>query len=232
MFYAVPEKVKALRVHRLLPVPGTTKTTEGRDRAMQELAVRLKDPEWAAATAAAAPVAASPEIAVLAKGAATAGAINQDPVETGIMAVAGLAASGLKMPAEAGAAKTDGGRADSYKIRESGDRVDEQRSASGASSGLTAERYVDRSSLPSLAEGDQYAVAELEAAPVGQAQARKSQGIQMPKGENPTSIALTRANDGADTGVFDISVPEHIAAILEQSAKKLNQGLGGQAESR
>ena len=93
MFRAEPEKVKALRVHRLLPVPGTTKSTEGRDRVMQELASRLKDPEWTA-TGASPEIQASPEISALAKGVAVADAIKHDPIETGIMAVANLAGGG------------------------------------------------------------------------------------------------------------------------------------------
>ncbi len=52
MFYVKPDKIKALRVHRLLPVPGTTSSTAARERAMNELISRLKDPEWTAANAA------------------------------------------------------------------------------------------------------------------------------------------------------------------------------------
>ena len=67
MFFVQPEKVKALRVHRFMPVPATTSSTTARDRAMNELISRLKDPNWTAAAAVAAP-AVSNEIAVLAKG--------------------------------------------------------------------------------------------------------------------------------------------------------------------
>ena len=50
MFYVDVGKIKALRVHRMLPVPGTTSSTAARERSMQELASRLKDPEWTAAS--------------------------------------------------------------------------------------------------------------------------------------------------------------------------------------
>jgi hypothetical protein len=201
---------------------------------MQELSARLKDPEWTAANAAAAAVATSPEIAALAKGAATAGTIKHDPVETGIMALAGLAVSGLKMPVETSAAASGGGVTPPPKAKtasqESGDSVGGQtRTPQQADAG----GRVDRSLMPSLAEGDQYTVTELDAMPAAEAQARKAQsGMQVPRGESPTSVSPSRAPDGTDTETFNIGVPADIAAILEQSAKKLNQGLGGRTESR
>ncbi|MCL2473395.1 MAG: TraM recognition domain-containing protein [Alphaproteobacteria bacterium] len=51
MFYAVPERARALRVHRMLPVPGTSKSSETRDRVMTELIEKLGDSGWTAATA-------------------------------------------------------------------------------------------------------------------------------------------------------------------------------------
>ena len=48
MFHAQAEKVRSLRVHRLLPVPSTMKALEVRDKAMAELATNLKDKVWTA----------------------------------------------------------------------------------------------------------------------------------------------------------------------------------------
>lgn len=51
MFRAVPEKVRALRVHRLLPVPPNSTSTLARDKTMQEVTAKLMDAKWAAKTA-------------------------------------------------------------------------------------------------------------------------------------------------------------------------------------
>ncbi|HBM90871.1 MAG TPA: type IV secretion protein IcmO, partial [Rhodospirillaceae bacterium] len=52
MFFVQPDKVSALRVHRLLPVPGVTPLTTARERSVNEIAARLKDTDWKAETAA------------------------------------------------------------------------------------------------------------------------------------------------------------------------------------
>ncbi|MFY9288378.1 MAG: TraM recognition domain-containing protein, partial [Alphaproteobacteria bacterium] len=85
MFFVMPEKVKAIRVHRLLPVPGTTSSTAARDRAMNELITKLKDPAWTASGAGPAAI-NSPEINAMAKAATLA----KTPIEAGILAIASL----------------------------------------------------------------------------------------------------------------------------------------------
>ena len=55
MFRAVPERVKALRVHRLLPVPPNSTSTLARDKVIHDLVAKLQDVKWTAATVAAPP---------------------------------------------------------------------------------------------------------------------------------------------------------------------------------
>ena len=48
MFRAVPERVRALRVHRLLPVPPNSTSTLARDKSMQDVTAKLLDAKWSA----------------------------------------------------------------------------------------------------------------------------------------------------------------------------------------
>ena len=87
MFFVMPDRPKAIRVQRLLPVPGTTSSTAARERAMNELISKLKDPAWTAAGAAPA-VPTNNEIAAMVKAASLA----RQPIEAGVMAIASLPA--------------------------------------------------------------------------------------------------------------------------------------------
>jgi len=220
MFHAVPEKVKALRVHRLLPVPGTTKSTEGRDRVMQELVSRLKDKEWTASEAASA-VNTAPEISVLAKGAAMAD-ISHDPVQVGIMALASLALSGLKPPTEKEPASA--GDKGPPRQLEAAAAMSAPQAATVIPDLSSAEKAKMHAGLPPLYEGDQYAITEVESMPNGGGQ--KAAGF-VPKDADFTAVSPVGMDLGEDVGVFDIKLPQDILAILEQSAKRLNQELGG-----
>lgn len=55
MFYAVPERVKALRVQVMLPVPATTDPLKKREKIIKEVANRLNDTAWTADEVAANP---------------------------------------------------------------------------------------------------------------------------------------------------------------------------------
>ncbi len=226
MFHAVPEKIKALRVHRLLPVPGVTKATEGRDRVMQELVSRFKDAEWKAEAAAAA-MADSPEIAALAKGVAVADG-GRNPVETGIMAVASLAVAGIKPREKESAAPADKAAPKQLEASTNGTNGSSNAPAAPRSTTVTpelssTEKAQMYAGLPPFQEGDQYTISEVEAVP-GAAAARKQSGGVVPHGD---FTALASSDDGGDEGSFDMQLPPDILAVLEQSAKKLNQQLGG-----
>ena len=245
MFYAVPEKAKALRVHRFLPVPGVSKSTEARDRAILELTSRLQDKEWtaAAATPAAKEV---PEIAIMAKTIAAAGAADLKPVETGVAALTAVA----KLPAPKAAAGTEaaGNGATngkkSYGVSDDFDDMDkpaaappqgQQEAGDAYQNAISAE---ERAALPPLYEGDEFAIEDLDRVPVfaGQNYAAQSQagGMAGFAGTDADLSAVVPTIEGGEE-VEDISaimLPEDITAILAQSAKKLNEGLRGKADGK
>lgn len=235
MFFVNPGKVKALRVHRLLPVPGTTSSTAARERAMNELIAKLKDPAWTAANAAAA-AAVTSEVTAMAKGAALA----QSPLEAGILAVASLTnVTVTKTPVGAEAQASQGKSTTAAPQTQAG--------GVGKSAPITipeispAEKATMRAGLPPLHEGDQYAIGDVEHTPsasvasaTSAATAKTSTGRTGAAGFTGTDADLaviTSVGGGGDaTSVMDIKLSADIIALLEQSAKKLNQGLSGKAE--
>lgn len=241
MFFVQPEKVKALRVHRLLPVPGTTSSTAARERAMHELAARLKDPEWTA-SGAGNPVTATPEISALVKGVETASAVGRQPIECGPLAISSLASlppvtvkapavqEREKVPAARGTAP---GKPPAYAENNSHDANGNGKSTPGTPAEVSpAEKAKMRAGLPHLYEGDQYAIAEVEHMPAA-APGAESTSSFTGTGTDADLSVVTPAGAGEDgTGVMETKLSEDINAILEQSAKKLNKGLGGKTENR
>ena len=238
MFFVMPEKVKAIRVHRLLPVPGTTSSTAARERVMNELISKLKDPAWTVANAVA-PTPSSAEITAMVK----ASSLAKQPIEGGILSVASLSnvAATKKVPATtdqsvadpkssakpAAAAKNGNGN---------GQRIESEGYDSGVSVSKTAsinipdvspsEKASIRAGLPPLYEGDQYAISEVDQAPRGApGTATGSVGFM---GSDADLSVITPVDIGSDDfNVMDTKLSEDLTAILEQSAKKLNQGLSG-----
>lgn len=90
LLHIKPPKVRALRVHKFLPVPGTTSSTGARERAMHDLTASLKDPDWKAEDASQ-PAKVTPELTALAVNYETAKSAGKTPVEAGAIAVASLA---------------------------------------------------------------------------------------------------------------------------------------------
>jgi intracellular multiplication protein IcmO len=240
MFYVATEKLKALRVHRFLPVPGSTSSTAARERNMHDMATKLKDPEFAVKTVQ--PEVATPlEIVALTKGiAAAAESGRHDPVQTGIMAVASVATLPAKPKTDAPATQTQA-QAPAAAAKP---RADVPRGQAAAEARLReAER---RAGLPPLQEGDQYAIDEVEEAPArraggssgggGQAQSPLAGAPAVPAIVGTTGYAVSNAemaavmpepDDAQDESVLDVKLPPDIAAILEESAKKLSRGLAG-----
>jgi len=212
-----------------MPVPGTTSSTTARERAMNELVSRLKDPNWTAAAAAPAP-AASPEIAALSKGMA----LGKDPLQGGILAVASLegvaatktAAPVTREPEEfAEESSTAAAPAGKTVAKDGNGAVKiEKEEISGMS---LAERISQKSTLPPLYEGDQFAFIEIEQVPESE---------QIPQAgfvSSGSDFDLVTPTGGVDDSgnVMEVKLPENIAAIIEESARKINKGLAG-SESR
>jgi intracellular multiplication protein IcmO len=233
MFYVKTEKVKALRVLRMLPVPSTTPSTAARERAMNELLSHLKDPEWTAAGASAA-VASSSEITALAKGVA----IARTPMEVGIMAMASVmtlpvakgppeATTGMKSPAAAATGANGGTTLGSRDARIVIPEIS------------STEKSVLRTNLPAFHEGDQYSVGEVDQAPPTQSKAPPAAsgglgGTSYVHTDADLAVITPVGTGGVDEAadVLNLKLPAEISAILEQSAKILNQGLSGKTEGR
>ena len=234
MFYAVPEKAKALRVHRFLPVPGVTKSTEARDRATLELTSRLKDRDWTAVKAGdkAKDV---PEITTMIK--AVKAAEKATPLERGIIAVAAMgklppitevtAADGTKSP-ESNVAK----RSVSYGVSDEFDSMDAPppppRKAWEAPLEDTEGTYTtSRQGLPPLDESDAYAIGDLERAPAYAA----APGSVAFAGTDADLAAIMPWVDGSDAGedFTSTELPDSVKAILAKSAQHMNEGLRGKA---
>jgi intracellular multiplication protein IcmO len=252
MFYAVPERAKALRVHRFLPVPGVSKSTEARDRAILELTSRLKDKEWTAAGVGGA-IKEVPEVVTMEKTIAAAGAASLQPIEMGIAAIAAVAA--LPKTASAGAeapnvtGTSNGKKATSYGVSDDFDDMDmaatpatPQDGAAPYQSELSPEeRAATRAALPPLFEGDEFAIEDLDRAPVSTISVPVSAG-QNYVAQNTAGFAGTDADLSAiiptlesEEEIEDIStvtLPEDVTAILAESAKKLNEGLRGRASGK
>ncbi|MDE2029584.1 MAG: type IV secretion system DNA-binding domain-containing protein [Alphaproteobacteria bacterium] len=236
MFYAVPERAKALRVHRFLPVPGVTKSTEARDRAILELTSRLQDPEWTAEGAANA-ARDVPEIAAMAAAVQKAGDAKLSPIEMSAAAVASVA----QIPATKSTTDTQGASA-AKAARPSGgyddfDMPSTPVAAAYQSETTAAERAAIRAGLPPLLEGDQFAIEEIARAPGKQAGgtsggyvAQGSAGFAGGTDADLSAVipALTGEDEVAD--ISAVELPENVASILAQSAKKLNEGLRGKTD--
>jgi len=223
MFYVAPEKVKALRVHRFLAVPGTTSLTAARERSMQEMATHLKDHEWTA-VAAAPEAAATPEIDAILKGVAAAKSAGRDLLEAGAMAISVVSTLPAPKPKVEAVRANGNGKAGANgtpkgppvaipDIPETGDR---------------------RAGMPPLYEGDQYAIEDVErgpssiaAATAASATARAQSQAGFAASDQDLSVITHPQMTEDEQSVMDVHLPANIAALLEQSAKKLNDGLAG-----
>ncbi|MER2520097.1 MAG: hypothetical protein ABTQ34_05340, partial [Bdellovibrionales bacterium] len=232
VFYVSPGKVKALRVHRFLPVPGTTSSTNLRDRALNELTARLKDPVWTASAAASDP-APTAEMNALIQHLA----LGQSLLESGALAVASLSAvAPSKATAAAAAAVADEDRnADRDAAPVSAATTQKASTASGAVTldkdaeivlpDLSSGHLAQTTAAP-LYEGDQYALQDVETPP-GHSSASGARNPPVPASEADFAL-FASLDDELETvgGVMDVRLPDNVTALLEQSANKLNKGLG------
>ncbi len=107
LFHAEPKKVRAMRVQRLLPVPGFTTSTQAKERMVTDLSRKLEDPEWIAAKAMS-PAQVQPEIKALSVGYEQAVSSGLKPVQAAMAALAGLSELAEKAKAEESASGGSG----------------------------------------------------------------------------------------------------------------------------
>ncbi|MBY0428254.1 MAG: TraM recognition domain-containing protein, partial [Alphaproteobacteria bacterium] len=107
LFHAEPKKVRAMRVHRMLPVPGFTTSTQAKERMVTDLSRKLEDPEWIAAKAMSA-AQVQPEIKALSVGFENATASGLDPIKAAMAALAGLSEMAEKAKEEEGTTSAGG----------------------------------------------------------------------------------------------------------------------------
>lgn len=246
MFYAVPEKAKALRVQKLLPVPGTTTATGARDKAIQELTANLVDQKWAALGAM--PAAETPqEVMAILHGYETARKAGLSAVECGAAAIAALAEIMPAKTAEtmsAGTATAGGGQ---------------QLAAPQQKTGVVHTTFKEK---PPLRTGDEAAFEDIDVskgsfinnkpsampAHTAAAMAGKSGDGSGERGEDMSSDRAgisTRAISGigddlgpvarkanTDVKAADFELPQEIAAIVKESADKFKASLVGGSDEK
>jgi len=215
LFHAVPEKVKALRVHRLLPVPPNSTSTLARDKAMHDVATRLQDAKWTAASAVPA-VSPAGTLAVLVdsvKAGAVHPQVGGDPVKSGIAALVHFARLELRDIPVASESETTESPVVTAKGTSSPTAVVVAPVAERAPVGLRA--------------GDEMALSDEadEAAPaVRQGQDRPGLSAM---------DALSVAPDAADFDApVDLTLPEGLSLLAQDAARKLHDGLFAAGEDK
>jgi intracellular multiplication protein IcmO len=108
LYHAEPDRVRALRVHRMLPVPGFTTSTAAKERMVGDLAAKLENPDWIAAKAMSA-AQTQAEIKALAQGYETALQAKLDPLQAGLAALTGLSELAAKAKDEEKSSGAAGG---------------------------------------------------------------------------------------------------------------------------
>jgi intracellular multiplication protein IcmO len=230
MFYAVPDKAKALRVHRFLPVPGVTKSSEARDRVILELEARLKDKEWTAATAAgtAKPVS---EISAIVDSIKAASKAKLSAVEMGALSVAAvskLAAAPGEQDAQGAVKKRAALPSFSEEDAFETEPMPSTKPRAAYTEDVSEDRAVKRGALPPLYEGDQYEIEEVEHTG-GYAAAK---GTPAFAGTDDLSAIVPTVGSEEVPDISEVELPEGIKAFLAHAAQQLNKGLRGKIEGK
>ncbi|MDD3029587.1 MAG: TraM recognition domain-containing protein [Alphaproteobacteria bacterium] len=222
MFFAVPEKAKALRVHRFLPVPGVTKSTEARDRVAMELETRLKDPDWTAAKASK-PAKSDPAIAAIAKTIKAVPKTVLSSVAVGAACVASVAAvSDSSAKPAPSAPKID----EDAAFYEENDSTPLPSSMSKNSKESSEQRGTAMASkVPSVQEGDQFEIQDVEPIQQTYEPAKAKPAFAGTDADLEAIIPEVQTDDIPDYST--VQLPEEIKSALAESAQKLNEGLRG-----
>ena len=222
MFYAVPEKAKALRVHRFLPVPPTTKSTEARDRVILELVSRLNDKEWTAAGAGGT-IKDAPEISAIVKAIKAASSAKLSPIEMGIIGVAAVGnVQGSPKSASSEEARSPTGAASAQASTKS------TKTSHADDAASSKDRAAMRASLPPMYEGDEFAIEDVDHAP-GYVAAHSVPAFAGTDAD--LSVIVPASGTKSDDVDFaSVELPEDIKAFLAHSAQQMNEGLRGKAK--
>ncbi len=206
MFYAAPDKVSALRVHRLLPVPATTTLTVSRERAISEVAARLKDPDWTAAAAGEA--APSGEVSALMEMAALVRGGGLSSMEEGMALVAAAA----KLPAE--------------KPRQ---RTETAAPSQTAATGKVAKPLAVSWEEDKEPEEKRASFEDLDVPPLYERKTSAPRGFVPSDLDTRVVPSVREEEEGPD--VTKLQLPADMAALVENMAGKLNKGLGGKEKA-
>ncbi len=213
MFYAVADKVQALRVHRLLPVPATTTITQSREKMISEVAARLKDPDWVAAKAG--PAVSTPaEIAGLSEVLSVALLAGRSPLEAAAAAVGGLPKVATEKPCV------------TETTTPIAAAVAAPKKATPQPVAVSWEKEAEEEQTPLLKEDAFAAKAEEEEPPVlFETQTEAPRGIS-PRDLDVSVVPSSGGQEAED--VTKIALPEGMTALVQSMAEKLNKGLGGE----
>ncbi|MEJ0061719.1 MAG: TraM recognition domain-containing protein [Alphaproteobacteria bacterium] len=215
MFHSMPGRVKALRVHRLLPVPPTTTSTLARDKALGDVTAKLRDAGWAAGASPSAPAAG--DLASLTEASAAARKRGDDDhVKAGIEALTRFA---LAAPAES-PARADGGASETLQP------IDAPMPAqAGVRSGLTTVSVGQPSSQPiGLRAGDETVALEQDFVYYGDTDAVQEQAYPALSASDITALAPPPADEWED---INLILPDALAFLAHDAANRLREGLFG-----
>jgi len=255
MLYTAPEKAKALRVHRLLPVPGVTKSTEAQDRIMLELTSRLKDNEWTADKLSASSK-ENPEIAAMILAIKAAADARMSAVEMGAASVASVAPLPVerkKTTAQASPAVKTEKTEKKSKVKAPVSEIElddiedmddfenfvtsSSLSSSGDEDAFVASSYFDevsaeernatRAGRPPVYPGDEFAVDEVSKEAYEAFMAKKS-AAAFAGTDADMSAVVPAAKTSGDTPDFSaVELPEKVKSALAESAEQMNKGMRG-----
>ena len=234
MFYAVPARAISLRVHRFLPVPGVTKSTEARDRVALELEARLKDKEWTASSASSS-VKETSEIAAMVKAIKAAAKNRMSATEMGVVSVASVG----ELPTGPRSASSDdthptvkngnGKTASPNGDEEAASPVSSAQHTMYADDMSADERAELRGHLPPMQEGDQFEIQNVERAAYTAAKDTPS----FAGTDADLSAIIPAAADHDEAADYSkVELSEKIKSFLAQSAQQINEGLRGKGDRK
>ncbi|MDD3182753.1 MAG: hypothetical protein PHD48_08135, partial [Alphaproteobacteria bacterium] len=221
MFYAIADRVQALRVHKMLPLPPTLPTTVKRERAISEVATRLNDLEWTAASISAA-AKTPPEIARLAKVYAAATSAGKTAAQAAMAAVGGVPEIVTEAPRMFDDERPPAGKASSTGASSEG---------RAAQPVTWAPAETDQSVETGSYEDDDYgetAARTSATSAAGRGASGTSRGF-MPQEIDTAVVPKVGGVEDAEADVTKLKLPEDITAYIEGMASKFNKGLGGEA---